>query len=352
VIVLKRFLWLMFALFYLINLSSCGLTKDNGTTTTKEQTDVPVITPLASKTPTKPKQLLFINRMQGWENVSADLIDYFFALADQQNWEYRSFQTIPGQADLEHASLIAIFGDGPDVIQLVESHPDTMFMLIAVSGVTPSKGLAIVGPDGIREDKLAFLSGIISALVTPEWRVGVLAIGDTGVGLAALESYLQGAIFFCGLCRPAYPPYHEYPTSVRVGDTSEESIQASLEQLKALSVSTTGFTHEFQTEVIDLAIGTFNSPHSLWIGPTAPTESYRSQWVVTVRPDPARVLSDIFERLIQGDEEIIVPMPIGLFEINDEVLTEGKLRYILNARDDLEVGVIDTGVDPQTGEPR
>jgi hypothetical protein len=290
--------------------------------------------------------------MHGWENVSADLIEYFQALANQQNWEYRSFQAILEPTDLEDARLIIIFGGEEDVSSLIESHPDTMFMLIAVHGATPSKGVAVIGPDGIRADKVAFLSGLISALVTPEWRIGVLAIGDTGQGLAELESYIQGAIFFCGLCQPAYPPYHVYPTSIRVSDTSTGSIQVGLEQLKALSVSTIGFTHEFQTEMIDLAIGAFSSPRSLWIGPTTPSESYRAQWVATVRPDPARVMGDIFERLIEGDEQILVPMPIGLFEINESVLSEGKLRFILSAVDDLEVGVIDTGVDPQTGEPQ
>jgi hypothetical protein len=351
--VLKRVLWLWFTFFLIINLSSCGLTTQaNGTTQTAEPTDVSTTIPPASETPVKPKRMIFINQMSGWESVSGDLIEYFRALANQQNWEYRSFQEVPEQGDLEDASLIVVFGGNADVANLIGSHPDTLFMLIAVPDATPSKGVAIIGPDGMREDKVAFLAGIISALVTPEWRVGALAIGDTGSGLAALESYIQGAVFFCGLCRPSHPPYHDYPTSVRVTDTNEGNIQAGLEQLQALSVTTFGFTNEFQTETIDLAIVALNNPQSLWIGPIPPSDSLREQWIVTVRPDPVRVLDDIFERMSQGEEKIIVPMPIGLFEINEAVLSEGKLRYILNVRDDLEAGVIDTGVDPQTGEPR
>jgi hypothetical protein len=45
-------------------------------------------------------------------------------------------------------------------------------------------------------------------------------------------------------------------------------------------------------------------------------------------------------------------MPIGIYDINQSLLTEGKLRLVFETRDEMVQGTIDTGIDPFTGQER
>jgi hypothetical protein len=204
----------------------------------------------------------------------------------------------------------------------------------------------------MRPDQIAFLSGYISALTTSDWRVGVIGVDATAEGQAALTSFINGGVFFCGLCRSSYPPFNEYPTGVAVASLDGDSIGLGLDQLRDQGVTTIGIAPEFSSVVVDLAMESERSNQISWIGPNPPDPENRGQWIATIQPDPASVFAEIFGRLSNGEMEISVPMPLAVRDVNDAILTEGKLRLVLEMRDALLQGSVDTGVDPQSGLER
>ena len=350
---MKRFIRSLAFTLVLGLLCACGLQR--GTETPASQTNEPVATtlqPVASDTADSPKQLVYIERIEGWDNVRAEFIAAVEKLSEEQGWEFQAYLDSPDQELLEHAALIVVFGGDADLTGLIEANPHAMYILVGVPGASPGDRVAVIGPEGMRPDQIAFLSGYISALTTFNWRVGVIGVGVTGAGQAALRSFINGGVFFCGLCRPSYAPFPEYPTSVNVPASDGENIVLGLNQLRELGVTTIGVTHEFSSGAIDLAIEEAKTDQFLWIGTNPPVQEKQGQWIATVQPDPASVLGDILRRLLQGEVNIIAAMPLDVRDVNEAILTEGKLRVVLETRDALVLGTTDTGVDPQTGLER
>ncbi len=58
--------------------------------------------------------------------------------------------------------------------------------------------------------RLAFAAGYLAALATPDYRVGALLVADEGVE-ARTQALVHGMAYYCGLCRPAFPPFGRYP---------------------------------------------------------------------------------------------------------------------------------------------
>jgi hypothetical protein len=69
----------------------------------------------------------------------------------------------------------------------------------------------VIGTPGDRPDQLGFIAGVIAAMVSPDWRAGVISLSDTIDGRSARTGFLNGVNFFCGLCLPIHPPVYEYP---------------------------------------------------------------------------------------------------------------------------------------------
>jgi basic membrane lipoprotein Med (substrate-binding protein (PBP1-ABC) superfamily) len=293
-----------------------------------------------------------VNRLEAWASVSQELTVTLESLADENAWEFRSFIDLSKRTEFVDPALVVIVGGETGISDFIQRYPEAYFILIAVPGSTPADRIAVIGPEGIRPDKIAFLSGYIAALVTPNWRTGVIAVGQSGGGQAALKSYLNGVVYFCGLCRPASPPSHAYPTSATVPASDEVGLSAGYDQLIGKAITTIGLTHEFSSGSVDLAINNASNSNVYWIGPYAPSEKSRDQWIATVQPNPSADLVEVYNRLALGENDILIPMTFDVRDINQDLLTEGKLRLVLDIKRDLESGIIDTGVDPQTGQDR
>ncbi|TFH34518.1 MAG: hypothetical protein E4G99_09325, partial [Anaerolineales bacterium] len=306
---MKRSVGIGAVIFILVFMTACsrlsGFDSPAPTDTVRAPTRAPAV---ASDTPEMPRQLVFIDRLEGWEAVKSDFVAALEQLTADQGWEFLAYQAIPDEAIWIQASLIVVLGGGVELTSMIEANPQASFLLVAVPGSTPGERVAVIGPEGMGADQAAFLSGYISALTTANWRVGMIAMGDTGEVQAALAGFLNGAVYFCGLCRPGYPPFHAYPTTAFVQGSDSSDLDNGLQQLAALGVSTIGLTAEFSSEAVDLIVGSANNDRTVWIGPNPPLEAHRATWIATVRPDPASALLQVWESLLQGEADILMPM--------------------------------------------
>ena len=73
---------------------------------------------------------------------------------------------------------------------------------------------------GDHPDQQGFIAGVIAAMLSNDWRVGVISLSDTVEGHAARTGFLNGVVYFCGLCRPAHPPFYEYPLVYELPSTA------------------------------------------------------------------------------------------------------------------------------------
>jgi hypothetical protein len=162
--------------------------------------------------------------------------------------------------------------------------------------------------------------------------------------------FVNGVIFYCGLCRPAYPPFFQYPVYAEIpGGASQGELQAAADNLIANAVET---VYVFPGAGNEVLLDYLAQAGITIIGGTAPPEGVQSQWAATVQVDVVDALKLYWPDLIEGEGGVNVGAPLSITNRNEDLFSPGRQRLVEQMQADLMAGYVDTMVDPQTGEPR
>ncbi len=189
------------------------------------------------------------------------------------------------------------------------------------------------------------MAGYIAAILTFDWRVGILTQGDTDGEKLVQDAFTNGVLFFCGLCRPAHPPYLAYPQAFAIASPDDEtSWRAAADNLLQQSVTTAYISPASSSPALLTYL--YQAKVNL-IGSLAPTDDLRSQWIATILPDPASALEQLWPDLINGKGEAQLPMPIVLADTSSGLLDAARLRLVDATLDDLVNGRIQPNLVPE-----
>jgi hypothetical protein len=164
-----------------------------------------------------------------------------------------------------------------------------------------------------------------------------------------MQGFLNGAIFYCGLCRPAYPPFNNYPRYVLVSSPQTEEISAAIRGLKDLGVETIYISPGLNQQSVYAGI---QDSDLKVIGSERPGEPVGYTWAASISTDLEAGIQAAWEAWMQGEPGRIIVPPITISAADPEILSEGKLDHLEGVIADLASGRFDTGVDPQTGTAR
>ena len=203
--------------------------------------------------------------------------------------------------------------------------------------------LATIGVENNQPDHQGFIAGYLAALVTDDWRVGVLASSDTAAGLAERTGFLTGATYYCGLCNPAYPPYNDYPLYAEApAGSSTTAWQVAADLLIEQGVQTIFLA----PGVGDPALVDYLVQSGVAIiGTGAPPENAQANWVASVQPDYAVVLEEVASRAVSETVSGDFPAEYRVTYINAGRFSPGRQMNLEKMLDDLIGGLIDTGVN-------
>ncbi len=248
----------------------------------------------------------------------------------------------------QNAKVVFSLPPGPGLSDLVARYPAVQFVAIGIYGLSEADNLTRIGPDGLGTDQVGFIAGVLAAAVTPDWRVGAVSVQNSGEETASNLAFQNGAMFYCGLCRPAYPPFHAYPLGAEATTSEISAVQNAISALTNLNVDTIFLSPELSAASAEMLEG----PDVSYIGGESPGENLEEKWIATVRAAPELAIADIWDRVRMGEGGGTVPMPVIIEDINPERLTSGRETWVLEILQDLIDGYIDTGVDPITGIAR
>jgi hypothetical protein len=244
--------------------------------------------------------------------------------------------------------LVVIMAPDPGVAALAASAPETQFVAVDILGLEAAGNLSVIGPEGATPDQLGFLVGYLAAVITTDWRVGTINTNDSPAGIGSRNGFLNGVVYFCGLCNPAYPPYNDYPLYVELySAASSNEWQLAADMIRDNAVETVFVSRGADGDELlsYLAESGINI-----IGNTPPPEGTRSNWIATVYPDPSPAMAQLWPELLSGNGGFRLPMDILISDINISLFSPGRQRLVDQVRLDLYHGYIDTGVDSSTGE--
>jgi hypothetical protein len=309
-------------------------------------TPPPTLTPVPSPTP---QALAILLAPPGSDpNLTSAMQTLLTQLSTSSGWRV---QVLPSLVSAElGAEIKVVVGLSPDpgVASLAASAPHTQFVAVGMPEVQPAKNLFVVGAQGDRPDRQGFLAGEIAASITPDWRIGIINQPDTIPSKAARQGFFNGATYYCGLCRSAYPPFYEYPLYVDLpAQASQAEQQAAADYMVDHAAKT---VYVFPGAGDDTLLEYLAQKGVNLIGGVTPPQAAQSQWVASIQPDLLKAVKDLWPKLIKGESGSTIDVPLGMTNVNPALFSPGRQHLAQVTLDDLQADFIDTGVDPQTGE--
>lgn len=311
----------------------------------------PTQTAQASSTPGSPLVLLVAPETAN-SSLVAELQGTLEELAAAEDFRFQTVSSLSSAQLSPGLRVVVALPPDPGLSELAAAEPGIQFLGVNIPGLETTANLSTIGPTGARPDQLGFLAGYTAAVITPEWRVGAITVSDTAEGAAVRDGFLNGVVFFCGLCQQIYPPYNEYPLYGELpGESGLEAWQSVADTLIAQAVETVYISPGAEQEelVVYLASAGVNI-----IGNNPPPAGAQNRWVASVGVDLAGPLRAAWPELTAGQAVGQVAVQPEIFATNPELFSPGRQLAVEEILPDLQAGFIDTGVDrvePESATP-
>jgi len=286
----------------------------------------------------EPQQVLLVLPPGSEDDFSRRLEAAIQQLGERDSLVVQKVSDLPAKFDESQRTIIMIYPD-ESFLAVVRRYPDRTFIAVAAESLPAEPNMWILGNSGSGMDQAAFLSGYIAAMLTPDWRIGALQSFETRGGRQLDRAFINGGVFFCGLCRPAFPPYFSYPAYVALNELSDRSARAALVTAEEMGLQVVWVAPELRPLLDALQLPAGFS----FLGTSEPSSNLAGSWIATVRPAPEQRLEELWEAILAGAPAELVPIPIVIENVNSSVLTPGRLGQADQIRLELEKGYIGTG---------
>ena len=337
-------------------LSGCGaIIPTPRPTLTPAPSLIPTATaiPTSTPTPTPPPPVAVLLAGAGSDQAQVSTLQT--ALNDSVvkaglRWQVRQKLTLSDLAP--ELKLVVVLPPDPGIAELVAAAPATQFLAIGIPGLPAASNLTTLGAEGARTDQQGFIAGVIAAMLSDDWRVGAISLSDTVEGLSARTGFLNGVVYFCGLCRPAHPPFYEYPLYIELPSTATSAEWQEAANYMVDHLAKTVYVYPGAGDEAMLSILADAKVNIISGG--APPANTGSSWVVSLTTDPVPLIQSTVAGLLDGSLKggQALTIPIQFTQVNPALLTPGKQRLAQQVLSDLQAGYIDTSVDLTTGENR
>ena len=335
---MRQRLIILFVLL-VVALSACGGGEAAGTST-PVPTDTPLIPP--TLTPTAATPLAILSLPADLDPETSNLYQTtVYDLTQTSGLRFQVRNTLSA-ADLAEPGLKIVISLPPDpgIAALAAAAPQVQFLAINIPEVTAGGNISVLGRNS-QTDVAAFLAGYTAALITDDFRIGMMMPKDNPDAVRALNAYATGMKFYCGACRPFYFYPWTYPQFVEIPAEEDKTHYNAFADILILQhkVGTIYLHPDVVTPDLETYIGTTGV---YMIGTKTP-EQRPAGWVMTIQPDIIKAIQNAWKDLVSGQGGITVQSPLGLSDIDPTLLTPGKQRLVEQTLNDLQAGLISTG---------
>lgn len=317
-------------------------------TDTPAPTVTSTVTPTATLTPSStplPPVGVFLSPQEASPGFASEMQALLSEQITALGYRFQVRPTL-SDSDFNRDDISLVVAIPPDlgISSLVALHPETRFLTVGILDLEPAQNLTTIGSDGKRLDHQGFLAGYIAAMITPDWRVGVISLSSTADTIAARQAFFTGVKYYCGLCRPSYAPFYEYPLYFELGADADTTawrmaadymIQRMVETVYVVPGAGDDAMLQYLAEKgVNIVAG------------EAPLADIQDNWVVSLEFNLIETFVDTWAAFISGPGVEAVTIPMQFTHINPDLFSQGKQRLAIQVLDDVLAGYIDLGVEP------
>lgn len=315
-----------------------------------EPSETPLPTATTAPTPTPQLRVLGVGLQESQEGYLLGVQELVQQLAQERGWAYEAVPDLASLSDTAGVQVVVALSSDPGLAGFAAAHPELKFLVLGEPVIELADNIALVNLQSGSADQAGFLAGYISAVITQDWRVGVISQAETVVGKAARQGFVNGVVFYCGLCRPIYPPFYQYPVFTEIpAGAAPEAQQQAVDTMIGNGVKTVYVAPEVAEDPL---LESLAQAGILLISGRAPSPTVSGMWVATIQADSSASIIDAWNRILAGEAGFKLNAALTLSDTNPQTLSSGRQRLVEEVLQELLGGLIDTGVDPTTGEIR
>ncbi|MFZ5818612.1 MAG: hypothetical protein ACOYYJ_01820 [Chloroflexota bacterium] len=318
-------------------LAACSLGTPEATPT-PIPTDTPIPTPTFTATPSTPLAILVIP--PDLDQASSDLYQKtVYDLAQGSGFRYQVRNTLSEQ-DLEPDLRIVIAlppDPGPGIAALAALAPQTQFLAINIPGLTAGGNVSVLA-NNTQTDIVAFMAGYIGAMITTEYRIGMVLPKDNPDALRALDAYTNGMAYHCGICRGFYLLPYSFPQSIEIPpeDPPEAHGYYPVYLIQQREVD---FIYVYPDLATPELLAYIGSSGGVQFG-TAPVGPKPLYWAGSLSSDVVGAIQAAWPGLASGQGGQAVQSPLTLTDTDPNLFSPGKQAKALQVLADLLAGRI------------
>ena len=317
-----------------------------------EPTAVPTNTlasaPTAVPTPSLPLALLVVPA--DMDKAASDAYQRtVYELAQQSGMRFQVRNVLAPQ-DVEPGLRIVIaVPPDPGIAALAAAAPQAQFLAINIPSITAGGNVSVLASSG-SIDTPAFVAGYTAALLSDDFRAGMIMPKDDPLAQQAAAAFANGMAYYCGLCTGfrlyidasggalRFPQFIQLPTDQNPNSWGLNYLVSSL-KMSALYLYPDA---KLGVKQLYEALG---QTGALVIGAAAP-DPRPAGWVMEIRGDEVKAIQSAWPALAAGQGGQNVPSPLGLGDVDPVLLSPGKQRLVQGVLDDLQAGRILSGAGP------
>jgi len=289
-------------------------------------TMVPTETPLPTETPQPSLVVLYAPGSVG-EQIAAAWQERIATLAQTDGFAFEMRTTVTEEEITENWQIVVMPGYEDSLPSLAASAPNTLFVVVTDATLPdlPTNVVQMVADPYAK----AFAAGNTAIHTAADWRLGALLPGDSNNDSNLIQSaFINGVNYYCGKCGTAYTPLFDAPliTTLPTSSSGEAWIEVISELhrqyiLRAVFVSEAASSQELFTFLAEI--------NMIVVGEQKPAGIEGLRWAGTIRQDSLAVFEENWTKFVSRNYvSNIIPVPIEVVDVNEDLLSTGRIRLI------------------------
>ncbi len=319
-------------------LGACNSPLAPQATVTPSPTETPAVPPTPTLPPTEtplPPRLLLSTGSSAGQPLLDSARPLVSSAAQSAGFLLEERESIQA-ADLTSEVRVVVLLSAPaDLTGLLSAAPGAQFVVVSGSDLPAADNLTVLR---VQPTHQAFIAGLISVLLSTDWRAAGLIPAETPV---VQQAFQNGGRYFCGTCYPGWPLALYYPIVAPAAPVDAAGWSASATDLfdngkaEVFFLSPEAATNEVITYLTGLV--QFTEIVKI-VGTGDPIPGMESQWAASVRFDVPTALETILPGVLAGQSAGTVNVPVSVTDVNPALLSPARQDLVNAALAELAAG--------------
>ena len=285
-------------------------------------TETPVPTAIFTATPSTPLAILVMPtdldpaRYELYQSTVYDL-------AQQSGFRFQVRNSL-SEVDLDSTLRVVIAlppDPGPGIAMLAAAAPQTQFLAINIPGVTPGGNISVLA-NNVQTDIVSFMAGYIGALITEDYRIGMIYPDGNADALSALDAYTNGKSYACGICKRYYYLPYDFPQSISIPATEPPENYGGY-AVYLIQQREVDFIYVYPDIATPELLAYIGSSGAVQVG-GSPQGGLPLYWAASLVPDTVGAIQAAWPNLVVGQGEQSVQSPLKITDVDPNLLSPAK----------------------------